>query len=259
MKQHEYIPELYWDNVATELPKRTGNGLLAGDDDPFYQYKRQKFVSRLCSISFKGRKVIEIGSGPGGNLLEIYKQQPALLVGADISQEMIGISQENIGNRSIKLVKINGRELPFSDHQFDIAITSTVLQHITENSLLELLVSDISRVTAGDIFIFERIEKKHKPSATNTGRTIGEYKGIFDQNDMKLQQSTFLNVYWSKLFCGMIRRIFNRNGRKEGARQSRLALTLQKFILPITKKLDDWIPVNSDLALLHFKKVKSDN
>jgi ubiquinone/menaquinone biosynthesis C-methylase UbiE len=256
MKQHEYIPELYWDNVAVELPKRSTNALLAGDDDPFYQYKRQKFISRLRSIPFNGRKVIEIGSGPGGNLLEIYKQHPDHLVGADISQEMLGISMENIGNRPIELVKINGKELPFKDQHFDIAITSTVLQHITDNSLLEPLVGDIARVTASDIFIFERIEKKNKRSATNTGRTIEEYRLIFDQYNMKLQKSSFLYVFWSKLFCGIIRRAFNRNDRKEGARQSKFALALQKFILPITKKLDDWIPVKSDLALLHFKKIK---
>lgn len=254
MKQHEYIPEVYWDNVAIELPKRKGNALLAGDDDPFYQYKRKKFISQLLSISFSGKKVIEIGSGPGGNLLQIFEQGPARLVGADISQEMLAISRQNIGTRDIELVKIDGKELPFLDDSFEVAITSTVLQHITEYALLDLLISNIARVTSKDIFIFERIERKHKRGSTNTGRTIDEYRQLFGRHGMILKDSKFLHVYWSKLFCGAIRKVFNPGNRKEGARQSKTSLTLQKIVIPFSRRLDDWIPVKNDLALLHFTK-----
>src|SRR5258705_9731929 len=110
--QEKYIPEKYWDAVAVELSQRKENNFLAGDDDPFYTYKRKKFLRLLSNISFKGKKILEIGCGPGGNLLEIYKQQPAQLTGCDISDEMLKVCKEKIANRDIELVKTDGN-LPF--------------------------------------------------------------------------------------------------------------------------------------------------
>jgi 2-polyprenyl-3-methyl-5-hydroxy-6-metoxy-1,4-benzoquinol methylase len=140
MASDKYIPESYWDEVARQIRLRKGRNLVAGDDEPFYRYKRNKLLKLLNRINFTNKKVLEVGSGPGGNLLEIYKQHPAVLYGADISEEMIGLSEKNTGKWNIPVVKTNGSDLPFSAGYFDVVITVTVLQHITDEKMLNTLI-----------------------------------------------------------------------------------------------------------------------
>jgi ubiquinone/menaquinone biosynthesis C-methylase UbiE len=249
-----YVPETYWDTVAGELQQRPGSKFIAGDVDPFYIYKRKKFLRFFSSISFSSKKVIEIGPGPGGNLLEIYKQQPAHLTGADISGQMLDLCKLHIAGKNIELVKINGKDLCFEPGYFDIAITSTVLQHVTDDAMLSALIKDICRITKSDIYIFERIEKRYKKNNSNAGRTIEAYEDIFKKNNVSLHSTRFLNVYWSRLVCGIIRKIFNSSKRKEGASQTKASVFFQKLVLKITRLFDSWLPVKKDIAMLHFKK-----
>lgn len=253
MEQKIYVPENYWDNVAEQILLRDTNNFLAGDNDPFYVYKRKKFLRLLRSISFAGKKVIEIGPGPGGNLIEIYSQQPAYLTGADVSSLMVNICRQNIGNTNIEIIKTNGKDLPFESGCFDIAITAAVLQHITDEAILSELIKSISRVTRSDVYIFERIEKKHKENSTNAGRTIEEYRYLFEKYNMSIDSICFLNVGWSKRVCGIIRKIFNSQKRKEGSPQTKASLFLQSIALNFTKPLDNWLPVKN-FAMVHFKK-----
>jgi ubiquinone/menaquinone biosynthesis C-methylase UbiE len=249
----EYIPEKYWDGVAIQLMHRKEHYLLAGDDDPFYIYKRKKTLKLFSTILFKEKKVLEIGCGPGGNLLEIYKQQPAQLTGCDISGEMLNVCKRNIDKRNIELVKI-GDSLPFQSTWFDIIITSTVLQHITDDMVLQELIKNIGRVAGADVYIFERVEKKHKKELSNTGRKISEYQRLFEKYEMLLSDVRFVNIYWSKLFCGIARKLFNSSKRKEGSPQTKASIFFQKIILVFTMPLDNLIPVKRDAAMLHFKK-----
>src|SRR5258705_2139865 len=186
MTSDKYIPESYWDEVARQIKLRKGGNPVAGDDEPYYRYKRNKFLKLLNSINFADKKVLEIGSGPGGNLLEIYNHRPAALYGADISDEMIELSQKNTGNRNITILKTNGSQLPFSAGYFDIVITATVLQHISDEKVLNTLVESMCRVVTDDIYIFERVERKKIVSETNTGRTVNEYAGYFTRNNFYL-------------------------------------------------------------------------
>jgi SAM-dependent methyltransferase len=256
MKPGKYIPESYWDEVARQIKLRKGRNLVAGDDEPYYRYKRNKFLKLLNNINFAEKKVLEIGSGPGGNLLEIYNHRPAVLYGADISGEMIELSQKNTGNRNITLVKINGSKLPFSAGYFDIVITATVLQHIPDEEVLNALVESMCQVSGTDIYIFERIERKRMETEINTGRTVNEYAGYFSRNNFYLCEVRFAYLHISYSVCGTLRKIFNRGTRREGEPESRLLSILQKTVLPLTKILDNIFKWKRDLAMLHFKRAE---
>jgi 2-polyprenyl-3-methyl-5-hydroxy-6-metoxy-1,4-benzoquinol methylase len=252
-----YIPELYWDEVARQINRREGANLVAGDDEPYYRYKRNKFLELLHSIDFAGKKILEVGSGPGGNLIEIYKQNPAELYGADISDEMITLAKKNTVNSGINILKINGSELPFDDRHFDIVITATVLQHITDEKVVQTLIKNMCRATESDIYIFERIEQKRMEAATNTGRTVNEYTAIFAANGFFLQTTRYAHIHISYAVCGMARKIFNRGSRREAERVSRFSAGVQKAILPVTKQLDKLFRQKRDLAMLHFKRIST--
>jgi ubiquinone/menaquinone biosynthesis C-methylase UbiE len=257
MSSDKYIPGSYWDEVARQIKLRKGRNLVAGDDEPYYKYKRNKFLTLLNSIKFAGKKVLEVGSGPGGNLLEIYNHRPAALYGADISDEMIELSQKNTGNRNITVVKTNGSNLPFSPGYFDIVITATVLQHIPDEKMLTMLIENMCRVAATDIYIFERIERKKMIAETNTGRTVNQYAGHFTCNNFYLYEARFAYLHTSYTVCGFIRKIFNRRTRREGEPETRLSAVIQKIVLPLTKMLDNIFKRKRDLAMLHFKRAES--
>src|SRR4030095_764203 len=110
MNPKNYKPEEYWNSVAEFIEQRKNQSLLAGDEEPYYLYKRKKFLKLLHDLPLKGKKVLEIGCGPGGNLKEILTHSPKELVGVDISEKMIELSGELL-NGYAQLKKINGTDL----------------------------------------------------------------------------------------------------------------------------------------------------
>ncbi len=254
MNEGAYIPEKYWDNVAVSLAARAENRLVAGDDDPFYRYKRRQFLRLLNKIEFSDKTVLEVGPGPGGNLIEIGKHHPFRLCGADLSADMLALCRKNLQGMEVELVKTDGVNLPFANESFEVVITSTVLQHITDESMLEQLVNSICRIASGDVFIFERIEKKPVKKETNIGRTATQYEHLFKAGGMEKVRIEFLEFYWSSLICGIIRKTFNSRLRNEGERQSVVSIALQKLGLLIGRPLDYVFPRRGGFAMLHFSK-----
>lgn len=88
-----YNPETYWDTVAENINARQGLKLIAGDDEPYYRYKRRRFLELLNTINFADKTVLEIGSGPGGNLDFIFRKGCNKITGVDISQQMVLLSK----------------------------------------------------------------------------------------------------------------------------------------------------------------------
>ena len=132
----DYHPEPYWSEVADKIAARGDENVVAGDDEPYYRYKRRAFLKLLNSVNFKDKKVLEIGNGPGGNLREVWKHKPESLTGVDISQQMVDLAKKH-NHSNVRIIKINGTELPFEEQSFDIVFTATVLQHNTDEEMLK--------------------------------------------------------------------------------------------------------------------------
>src|SRR5262249_36955425 len=161
-------------------------------DNPYYAYKRKKFLRRfLDTIDFQSKTIMEVGFGPGGNLRHIAtRYQPHLILGADISQTMYDIAQRNLRSfQNVKLVKIDGVHLPFDSNSVDLSLTVTVLQHVTHASMLKSLVKDICRVTRDTIIIVEDIGHREELSdggAPGIRRTVGIYQSLFAEHSFQL-------------------------------------------------------------------------
>ena len=255
MAHEKYNVEDYWDKVAQKISIRPDEKIIAGDDEPYYRYKRQKFLKLFNSIDFTGKKILEVGSGPGGNLQVLSKKQCKELTGVDISEKMIELSRQLLHGENIQVFKIDGAILPFENDHFDIVFTSTVLQHNTDETLLRKLVKEICRVSGSDVILFERIERKIAGHDTNIGRPVEYYEALLKENNFALLQTKFLSIQASYFVCGTIRKIFNTKTRKEGEPLSRTSLLLEKIFLPLTKLFDQVIPFKRDLAMLSFKKI----
>jgi ubiquinone/menaquinone biosynthesis C-methylase UbiE len=250
-----YNPETYWDNVANNINSRQDLKLIAGDDEPYYRYKRRRFLELLNTIDFSGRNVLEIGSGPGGNLDFVFSKGCKKITGVDISKQMVSLSKELLAGKEIGVLKINGRDLPFADKSFDTVFTSTVLQHNTNEDVLYQLISEICRAAKDEVLLFERIESKIKGHESNLGRPIAYYESLLSAHNFKLAGSYSLPIQASYFICGAIRKVFNRSSRMEGEPLSPLSIALQKLTLPLTSVVDKLIPSKRDVMLLRFKRM----
>jgi ubiquinone/menaquinone biosynthesis C-methylase UbiE len=251
---NSYDRESYWNEVADNITSRKDLRIIAGDDEPYYRYKRKKFLELLNTLPFQGKTVLEIGSGPGGNLDFIYQKGAAKITGVDISAQMIALSKSFLAGKNIELIKINGQELPFENNAFDIVFTSTVLQHNTNEQQLIQLVGEICRVSKKEVYLFERIESRIKGHDTNLGRPVNYYAEIFRKNGFDLKRKKSLPIQASYVVSGLIRKVFNSSSRKEGEPLTKISVILENISLPITSVLDKIIPSRRDVTLLLFEK-----
>jgi ubiquinone/menaquinone biosynthesis C-methylase UbiE len=253
MKHEKYNPEEYWDEVARNISDRKEIKVIAGDDEPFYRYKREKLLALLDHMEVTGKKILEVGSGPGGNLKFLLAKNPSKLSGTDISESMVQLSKELIGTSEVEIKKTDGVVLPFDTKSYDVVFTVTVLQHNVDENKLKKIIIEICRVSKSDIYIYERIEKKIVGHESNTGRPVAYYSALFQEQGFELKRVQFLNIDLSFLVCGIIRKVFNKRSRKESEPNSKLSEFLQNFSLPFTKLLDKLFNSKRDVAMLHFK------
>lgn len=251
-----YHPEPYWSEVADKIAARGDENVVAGDDEPYYRYKRRAFLKLLNSVKFQGEKVLEIGNGPGGNLREVWKHNPKSLTGVDISQQMVDLAKKH-NHPDVNILKINGTELPFQDQTFDIVFTATVLQHNTDEAMLKQIMAELSRVAASRVFLFERIESEILGDELCYGRPVNYYEEIMKSNGYMLKNTAFVNVRVSYYVCGAIRKLFNPSSRKEGDPLNKFSIFLEKMTLPITKVLDRVFTSKKDVAKLEFERIHS--
>lgn len=251
----KYNPEEYWTEVGKRIEAREkGENVIAGDDEPYYQYKRLKFLQLLNQINFQNKNVLEIGCGPGGNLIEIHKHKPNKLVGVDISSQMVQLAINKVP-LGIEIIKINGTELPFDDQSFDTVFTATVLQHNTDEIMLKKIMKELCRLSAEKVYLFERIESEIKGNELNLGRPISYYSSIMKENGFQLISEKFINIRISYYLAGIIRKFLNPQSRKEGEPLNKISLILQKVLLPFTKLYDPVFNSKRDLARLEYRRI----
>lgn len=254
-KKSPYHPESYWSDVAKRIKSREGKNVVAGDDEPFYRYKRQRFLEMLKAVNFEGKSVLEIGNGPGGNLKEISSLKPSRLVGADISAEMIKLARAN-NDEFVELVKIDGTSLPFEDNTFDIVFTATVLQHNTDDKMMRTILDEICRVSKDKVFLFEKVDSEIKGDDLCYARPVQYYTDLVSPHGFVLASTEYINIRSSYFVSGAIRKGLNSKTREEGEPLNALSTILQNISLPFTKILDKIFSSKKDVARLEFIKKK---
>jgi SAM-dependent methyltransferase len=250
-----YNVNQYWEEVAQRIKSREFGNVIAGDDEPYYEYKRELSLNILKSFDIQNKTIFELGFGAGGNLIEFIKMNPKKIYGADVSKTMYDLSSEitkNIPNIELHLIK--DELLPFGNSFFDIVFTITVLQHNTNEASLIKIIDELCRVSNDKIIISERVEKTIKGDELCLGRPVEYYSNLFTKNGFQLLEVKYLNLQASYYVCGAIRKLFNPKSRKEGEPLTKFSIILENILLPITRLVDKILPSNRDLAYLIYQK-----
>jgi len=252
-----YDIESYWSRVAGDIRKRGPENYVAGDDDPYYRYKRAKFLRRfLATLDVAGQRVLELGCGPGGNLLELVRRGPAMMLGIDISPGMLTLAQQTLkGIRvPIELKKTDGQRLPLDDRSVDLAFTVTVLQHNVDPAGLRLVIAELCRVTVDRIVIMEDTggARTAPEGTTFIARPIDAYRIEFAQHGFGLETATYLNLRHSRRVHQAIRRRLVPATHREGQPLSVLVKTALTLAVAITRLFDNTRPDTEDLTKMVF-------
>ena len=259
----EYNPEEYWSNVGQQIQGR-GENYVAGDNNPYFDYKRQKFLNKfLGNIEFGDKVVMELGFGPGGNLKHIAKNfRCRKILGADISETMLELATENMSDHQevVSLCKTNGRELPFESDSIDLSFTVTVLHHITDEAMFSAAVRELCRVTSGDIVLMEDVGNSSVIGGSGDfiGRRIDVYRAALRTHGFELKEVQFLKTRVSRawhdlLFFKIYKPFINKNHR-EGEPTGNMIRKLIGLPLFVTRHLDEHIADKKSLAKMVFRR-----
>lgn len=93
-----------------------------------------------------GKRVLEVGCGTGGVLLELltYGADPALLHGTDILAERVAGAHQRMPNVPVNCA--DGRHLPYADHSFDVVASFTVFSSILDQAIVYTVAQEMVRV-----------------------------------------------------------------------------------------------------------------
>lgn len=253
--------ESYWSKVAQRIKARDKNAFVAGDDTPYFRYKRAKFLKRfLDAIDCTSRIILELGCGPGGNLLYIAQtQSPEKLIGVDISQPMIDLAAENLGSCAVatQLLKSDGVVLPVPDQSVDTSFTSTVLHHNTDGDTFKGLVRELCRVTRTSVIVMENTGHEGvSGSGSYIARRVDVYESVFAEHGFRLSDCAYLNTKVSRYGHAFIDRIFPPGKHDEGAPFRRLPQLLVTAFLPVTRILDRCFADKYDMTKMVFLRAR---
>jgi SAM-dependent methyltransferase len=131
-----------WLPSDDELRRFYGNSALY----PFYRLKLTEYIGRLlpegpCAI-------LDVGGGDGslGLALQTYRPRTSV-VGVEVSLRAAT-------RHGMAMVRFDGRDIPFADASFDVAVVSNVLHHASDP---EALMQEVRRVTRRRIIVKDHL------------------------------------------------------------------------------------------------------
>ena len=104
-------------------------------------------IPKILNDYKPGIRALDYGCG-AGRFIKFWKKLGLQVEGADPSQEMIKIAREN--NPKIKFQVISPPKLPYSDHCFNIVISTFVLFEISTLEKLTYTLNEIWRILRKD-------------------------------------------------------------------------------------------------------------
>lgn len=85
----------------------------------------------LDAVSFRGKRVLDIGCGDGTYTIELFERgQPVAICGVDPAHKAIEVARQKASGRNVKFAVESAYKLPYVSDSFDIAHLRGVLHHM---------------------------------------------------------------------------------------------------------------------------------
>ena len=141
------------------------------------------------TFSLEGRRVLEIGCGAGGILIEYlnYGACAMNLFGVDVLPDKLAIGRERSSN--LGLVCASGEMLPFADGAFDIVTQYTALTSVLDMNIRMRISSEMLRVVSRTGLIVSYDFLCNNPKNPDVrGLTIKDLKVLFPNCTLRVQR-----------------------------------------------------------------------
>src|SRR5262249_25599779 len=203
--------------------------------------------------------VLEVGCGPGGNLLQIAQAGARRVIGIDISRQMLDLAAEALKGYEtiVELHKTDGEHLPLADRAVNLALTVTVLQHNTNTSMFQTLVREICRVTKDMVVLIEDTGEGFigtDPNSSYIARPGKLYEAECRKHGFRLTDRQYLGLRASRIAYKLVRRLLVSPNHLEGKPFGFLPFAALRVLLTFTRLLDDKVLDKCDLTKMVFAR-----
>jgi SAM-dependent methyltransferase len=246
--------QMYWESVGVELLGRppADDSTIASDDTPFYRLKQAELHRLLDQVVEDSSNLVEIGSGPGGNLARAVSAGTGA-VGLDVSASMLRLARQRA---PFALARIDGQRLPIRDAGCDTVFTSTVLQHNTDADAAVLL-AEIGRIAGRQVWLFEdTFGVALRTRASHRLRPISWYSGHLSSVGFELVSAERIRLAFQEVAATVARVVFDR-GHPTGAPPSPRRLSAEERLTGAMRRLDRRIPPMLGLTAMHFRRLSN--
>jgi len=162
---------------------------ITGENPEYFAEYKIRDLSRIEQIVGDGVKnILDFGTGVGSSIPFLAKYFPGTsLFGTDVSENSLTIARKrfpNLGEFSL----FDGKMLPYSEGQFDLALATCVFHHIPANEHIKLIQEVTRTLRSGGVFMIY----EHNPFNPMTLHAVNTCP--FDENAVLLKRSQVSSV-----------------------------------------------------------------
>ena len=150
------------------------------------------FLSRYAPAPLGSLQVLEIGCGPGGNLLELLRLgfDPAKLTANELLPDRVAAARRNLPD-ACRIVAGDATTLDFADGTFDIVYQSTVFTSLLDSDFKRTLAERMWRwVKPGGAVLWYDFVYDNPSNPDVRGVPIKEVRTLFPAGDIRVRRVT---------------------------------------------------------------------
>ncbi|MFB6280248.1 MAG: class I SAM-dependent methyltransferase [Salinibacter sp.] len=154
-------------------------------------------IMKLCS-DVPHDKIIGVGAGTGAVAAALSKNGfGSKITCAEISESGIEFTKKRGIKNVNKVIKFDGYNLPFDDNEFDLTISSHVLEHVEHQRVFLKEVSRVSKYTYLEVPLLDTV----RMSKNFTGNEVGHINFYNYNTFRKLLQTSGYKIVNQRIFC----------------------------------------------------------
>ncbi|MEY3328609.1 MAG: hypothetical protein RLZZ115_1492 [Cyanobacteriota bacterium] len=156
----------------------------------------QEFAELALELGPETGLILDVGTGTARIPILITQKQPQWqITGIDLSANMLFIGNQNIEQagleEQIKLEQVDAKQLLYTDDQFDMVISNSIVHHLADPLLF---FQEIQRVLKPQGVIFLR-DLTRPSSETELNTLVEQYAGNCNDHQKKLFRDSLQAAY----------------------------------------------------------------